>query len=170
MKYKIQFNKMFSLFCVFFLIIVSCGCINQNENNGFIVSDDGSTKYSSIQNAIDEANEHEIIRVKKGIYYEQLQINKTIDLIGENTNTTILDGNQSGSVVIINADNVTLSGFTIRNSGTKQSYYDMDAGIEIYSNNTKISNCTCENNIVGLQIKHRNSNNIINNISIESGS
>jgi nitrous oxidase accessory protein NosD len=49
--------------------------------------------------------------------FENVIINKTISMVGENASTTIIDGSNSGTVVAITADNVSITGFTVRNSG-----------------------------------------------------
>lgn len=73
--------------------------------------------YPTIQDAINAATLGDIIFVKNGTYYEHLVVNKSISLIGENWEATIIDGNYVGTVVKVTVDNVTITGFTIRNSG-----------------------------------------------------
>lgn len=156
------------IICYFFsLFLLLSGCIEEEQHqteNSIIVNSDGSTAYSSIQQAIDDAKENDTIQVNNGIYREHLMINKTVHLAGDNPSFTIIDGNHSGSVISINADHVTITGFTVRNSGTKSTYYEMDAGINIESNNTNVTNCICDNNTVGLQIKNTELNKVDNNI------
>ena len=72
-----------------------------------------------------------------GIYYEHIIVSKSIFLIGEEKNNTIIDGIRIGDIILILANNTTISGFTIQNSGNTPMY---DAGIEIRSNNNKINN------------------------------
>jgi len=80
--------------------------------------------YSTIQEAID-ANEtvdgHTLI-VNSGVYYERVQIHKSLKVLGENAKTTTIDGGNLSTVVHINSSGVSVSGFTIRNSG--RSYLD----------------------------------------------
>ena len=66
--------------------------------------------------AIDAANDGDTIYVYSGTYYENIQIDKTINLIGEDKNTTIINGGGESNVVYIIADYVNISGFTIVNS------------------------------------------------------
>lgn len=73
--------------------------------------------FSSIQEAINWAENGSTIYVPSGMYYEHVVINKTISLIGENVSTTTIDGGNAGTVVSITADNVSITGFTIQNSG-----------------------------------------------------
>ena len=78
----------------------------------------GPGNYSKIQDAIDNSSDGDTIFVydDSSPYYENIVIDKTINLIGENKNTTIIDGKNLSFVVIISADNVKISGFTIQNS------------------------------------------------------
>ena len=77
----------------------------------------GQKSFGLIQEAVNEAENGSTIYVSSGIYYERIIINKTISLIGENASTTIIDGDNGGTIVEITADNVTITGFTIQNSG-----------------------------------------------------
>ena len=94
-----------------------------------IVPDD----YATIQEAINNANEGDTVFVRAGTYYEHVVVNKAISLIGEDPSSTIIDGNESGTVVFITADNVDVDGFMIQNGGE---------GIRLYHscNNTLMRN------------------------------
>jgi parallel beta-helix repeat protein len=93
--------------------------------NVWIVDDDGPADFSGVQDAINEAISGNTVYVKAGNYFENVVVNKTLLLIGEGGETTIVDGNGSWAVVQIVADNVTITGFTIRGAG--------DRCVEIYS-------------------------------------
>lgn len=82
---------------------------------------DGSKQapFTSIQQALDIAGPGDSIFVFSGTYYENVIITKDgINLIGENKDTTIIDGsNNIGSIIMIENHNyVNISGFTLRNS------------------------------------------------------
>ena len=79
------------------------------------VGGDGPNNYSSIQKAIDDANDNDTIYVFNGTYYEMVLIDKPLRLIGENKTTTILEGNGTRDIVTIIADYVTITGFTVQN-------------------------------------------------------
>jgi len=119
-------------------------------------------KFKTIQAAINAANDGDTIFVYSGIYYENVVINKSITLVGEDRNTTIIDGNYNGDVVYITADWVNISGFTIRNSGGW-----LNAGVKIYyANDVTIKNCNISNNYYGIWLDYSNNNSIYNcNIS-----
>lgn len=73
----------------------------------------GQGNFTSIQEAINAANHGDTIFVHNGTYYENLVINKTLTLIGENREYTIINGSKIDSVVLIRASNVTVKYFTI---------------------------------------------------------
>jgi len=89
--------------------------ITITSGNILYVGGSGSYNYSSIQNAIDDASEGDTIFVydDSSPYLENLTINKSISLKGEDKNTTIIEGNDD-DVVIINASYVSMTGFTIQ--------------------------------------------------------
>jgi parallel beta-helix repeat protein len=101
--------------------------------------------YASIQEAIN-ANETlngYTIFVEAGIYYENVVVNKTLSLIGENRETTIIDGKRTGIVVLVTASNVTVSGFAIKNA---------EVGMRIESDGNKIENNAITDNGCGISI------------------
>lgn len=73
--------------------------------------------YPTIQTAINAANPGDIIQVAAGTYYEHVTVNKSLTLVGENRNTTVISTNGTGMAIYVTADNVNLSGFTIRDIG-----------------------------------------------------
>lgn len=83
------------------------------------VGGNGPNNYSKIQDAIDDALPGDTIFVYEGTYHENLIIKKSINLIGEDKNTTIIDGNKNGSVVYIYGGVIEITGFNITN-GSKE--------------------------------------------------
>lgn len=125
------------------------------------VGGSGLGNYSSIQDAIDNASSDDTIFVFNGTYYENhIYVDKTVNLIGENKETTIIDGDNGGDIVIIGADGVYLSGFTIQQAGNIN-----DNGIFIYNSD----NCTIKDNNVlliredGIWLFRTNNTTITNN-------
>lgn len=120
--------------------------------------------YTSIQGAIDNATPGDTIYVWAGTYYENLVVNKTVSLIGNGSDDTIIDAGGIGDVIKITADWVNVSGFTIMNNGD---IWDpgVDVGIELdHVQNVTISNNKfLKNNNSGIRVWHSHSNNIINN-------
>jgi parallel beta-helix repeat protein len=77
-------------------------------------------QYPTIQQAINSANGGDTVYVKNGVYDETLTISKTLNLIGENTQSTIINGGNIGNVVQVNGNYIAISGVTIENAGTSE--------------------------------------------------
>ena len=86
--------------------------IGNAEPGTIVVPDD----YVTIQEAINSAAEGDTVFVKSGVYYDLALINKSLSLVGENIDTTIIDSIGIESRVYVEADYVTVTGFTIRNA------------------------------------------------------
>jgi parallel beta-helix repeat protein len=122
------------------------------------VDDDGGADYTRIQDAIDAAEEGDTVFVYSGTYYENIDIGKSISLMGENKETTIIDGDQKGIVVNISSNGITINGFTIKNS------YKWSCGIFVEgSNNNLISDNVISENNYGIKLDHSDENIISNN-------
>jgi len=118
--------------------------------------------YAKIQEAINapETMDGHTIFVDAGIYHENIVINKTICLIGEDRSTTVIDGMQKGHVINVATNSVTITGFTITNSSLASSY----SGIYLY----EIDGCNItQNNIVnnyrGVNLELSSNNDISKN-------
>ena len=141
-----------------------------SSGNILYVGGNGTGNYSKIQDAINAAWYGDTVFVydDSSPYYENVVVNKTINLIGEDRDTTVIDGNDSKSdkVVFVDASDVAISNFTIQNSdggGVLISTWDTGKiinniirychyGISVYGNynisGNKIYSCE-RNGIVG---------------------
>jgi parallel beta-helix repeat protein len=107
-------------------------------------------EYFSIQEAINNSKPGDTIFVKSGIYFERIVVDKNgLRLVGENRDTTIIDGCGAGNAVYVEANNTELSDFTVQNSGCNFT----DSGIYLnHSFNTSISNNKVSNNNLGIYL------------------
>ena len=139
------------IFAIIFILLIflsfnnGFNSIRTVRANTITVPDD----YPTIQVAIAHANDGDTVFVKNGIYYtgdnNLIIIDKTISLIGEDPEKTIISGLFSiyiGSTpaIRVGAPNVTISGFTITNCRTAiaiANYYDesFPSGCKIIYNN-----------------------------------
>jgi parallel beta-helix repeat protein len=134
----------------------------RTETATIIVPDD----YPTIQEAINAANEADTVFVRNGTYYENVVVNKTLSLIGEEKEDTIIDNQGIGSYIIdVQANNVMIKGFTVRNAH----YSGQCIWVNAYVN------CTVSNNIVapntygdGIRIHHSSDNIIEDNLVTNS--
>ena len=143
-------RKTLSLLLILISLAVATpeGRVIEAESRPLVVPDD----YPTIEAAIGNATDGDTIFVKKGTYEgpinQTLMINKTISLIGEDTETTILNLHpyryrwlyiniymwSTNNSIEIMADNITVSGLTINND---------DGAIIIQGNRARI-----EHNII----------------------
>jgi parallel beta-helix repeat protein len=99
--------------------------------------------FASIQAAVNNATPGDTVFVHQGTYYENIVVSKSISLVGENKSTTIVDGRESGSVVLVSGVRVKISGFTLRNSGTgwpKSGIQIVNSYVNMISDNLITSN------------------------------
>ena len=161
----------FILLLIFSLVVISISDVEiaKAEPTTIVVPND----YSTIQDAIDNAVEGDTIFVKTGVYDEILQIEKSLSLVGEDQETTIINGHNEGPVVYIRKDEVSVSNFTILNGDTPASksssaqyfpYSTRLAGVHISSashcfvTNNKIMNSGC-----GIWLYDSDNNQIVGN-------
>ena len=128
------------------------------------VDDDGGADYTTINEALNAASDGDTIYVYSGTYYENVVVDRTLTLIGENYETTIINGSGNGNVITITEPFVNMTGFTITGSGNEEG----DAGlvITIYSDNCNISSNKIEKNIDGFRLFSSYNTIINNNISL----
>jgi len=114
-------------------------CVSSSDGANVIIH---VHDYSSIQQAIDNASVGATILVEAGTYHEHIDIDKSISLVGEGRETTIIDGVDSSNVISITSNGVTIESLTI----TKSIVRPYDSGISgvsirgIVVNNAKITN------------------------------
>jgi len=141
--------------------------IHNLNGNTLYVGGTGPGNYTKIQDAINDATDGDTVFVYNGNYYENVIVNKTINLIGKDRNTTFIDANYSGDVVHVSAKRTNISGFTIKNSGNSQAPY-CDAGIDIEASNCIVYDSKILENIYGIYFDgffgSSNKNTIIGNI------
>jgi len=106
------------------------------DDNNTVGPWDGTVEhpYQNITQGLKHASDNDTIFVLSGTYYENVVVNKTLCLTAENREDTIIDARGIGDVLRIEADNVTVSNFTIR-YGDNGIYLSESHGSTIQSNN-----------------------------------
>ena len=121
-----------------------------------------SCPITTVSQAIDIAEDDDVINIQKGIYKEHgLIVNKSVQILGQDG--AIIDGELKGEIFTVISSDVTIEGLTIRNVGT--SYTEDRAGIRVRrSRNFSIRNNKLENTFFGIYIEHSRDGTIINNV------
>lgn len=127
------------------------------------VDDDKPANFTKIQDAINSplVSAGDVIYVHNGTYQENLIVNKTLSLIGENKENTVINGSGVNNVVSIRANNVSLEHFTITRSGG-YSYSGVEC-VNTYSD-IVVSNNKIVGNYMGISAHFSNNNVFANNI------
>lgn len=114
--------------------------------------------YQNITSGLKHASINDAVFVHNGTYCEIIRLNKSVSLIGENKYGAIIDGNFTGSVVVMTADSVNITNFTIRNEEPD------GCGVNIeYSKDCIVSNNVIINNLVGIRLWDSRNNTISEN-------
>ena len=117
--------------------------------------------YQWIQDGIYNANDGDTVFVFIGIYYENIVVYKSICLIGEDNQSTVIDGGRNGICISIFGDGNIINGFTIQNGGNTGD----DAGIRIHSSlNIILYNSITSNGHSAIIIEGNHNNTISHNI------
>ena len=123
--------------------------IGSGNGRTLYVGGDGPGNYSTIQEALNHAEDGDTIFVYSGYYKTKgymISIFKSIRLLGENRDTTIIDNDNTP--LAIQADGVRIENFTIKNGGV---YND---GLQVnYVENIFIHNCTVSNSYIGINVQ-----------------
>ncbi|MBK6912543.1 MAG: nitrous oxide reductase family maturation protein NosD [Ignavibacteriales bacterium] len=149
---------------ILLIFLITFGLTNFSLPQTHIYVEKNST-INSIGKALSLAKDGDEIIVKSGIYYESgIVINKSIKLTGKDL--PVISGDKKNEIFTITSDNVTITGFTIKNAGVN--YLKENAAIRL----SNVRNCRIEknifvNNFFGIYLS-KSSNILIKNNKISS--
>jgi len=192
---KKSLNKLFKIFIftLFFVFIFNAffsffGYLTCESKSIEIYVDDNSAgpwdgtiahPYQNIQDAIDNANNSNIINIYPGTYFENLIINKSLSLVG--IDNPIIDGDNDMYTFFVDCRNFNITGFIIQNcriglylgGATKSfnnyisnnTFTNCDDGIYIQNSSgyNHITNNNFSNNVRAIRLYNSSNNNIVFN-------
>ena len=137
--------------CAFVLLMVGAmfaGVVPVAAATTWTVDDPGGADFTSIQDAVDAANDGDTIIVRDGTYHENVDINKQLTLIGEGADVvTVHAASSSDHVFEITAAYVTITGFTATGAtGTQKAGFCL-----LHGDYCNISYNTAVNNFYGIR-------------------
>ncbi|HEX7482710.1 MAG TPA: NosD domain-containing protein, partial [Candidatus Bathyarchaeia archaeon] len=146
---KREILKIFTLTLILFSVIWMFNVQTSHASKTIVVPQD----YPTINEAINHASAGDTVEVQKGIYQENVQINMSISVIGEDAKNTIIvgtgGGNHALSGITVTADNVKVSGFTIESINySSSSLYA--TGINIQGDHCTVTGNIIQNNYLGI--------------------
>ncbi|MEZ4672223.1 MAG: nitrous oxide reductase family maturation protein NosD [Anaerolineae bacterium] len=116
----------------------------QGNDSRLIVAPDSA--YLTIDAALAAASPGDVIEVHEGVYTAPLIIEKSVSLVG--VGQPVIDGQGTGSLVIITVPDVQFEGFIVRNSGTNINHED--TAIVIQAPRVTVANNTIEDVLFGI--------------------
>ena len=176
------FRKGIGIGIIFLLICISVNSSigNTVEKKSDIPNSNGKTLYvggagpnnfTKIQDAIDNSSDGDIVFVYNGTYFENVVVESSISLIGEDKNITIIDGKQEECTINLASENSIIKSFTITGGG-----FDTDvftnffwAGIRVTGSNNIICNNIFIKNRFGISGVRVTNLTIKDNVFLEDG-
>lgn len=144
--------------CISFLTMNGSGIV-------ITVDDDADADFTKIQDAIDASEDGDTIRVHDGDYQETIRVEKSIDLIGNGSETTSIGGSGFATVLYVSATWSNISGFHITGSGK----WVGNSGIQVNGENITLTNNTLTNNTFGIYIDNAKNCILEHNIMYNNG-
>ena len=142
------------------------------------IDDPANHKWNTIQEGVDDANDGDTIIVYPSTYTENVDVGKsvTIESEGGAEVTIVQAADSNNSVFRVSADDVTISGFTVKGAGFGVCLSGADHciisdnkvsnrnGISLYdSSNNELSSNTASNNYFGIYLLHSRGNSLTSN-------
>jgi parallel beta-helix repeat protein len=150
-------------FCILSFIF-SSGTCEEITKPTLYVGGSGVGNYTRIQDALNNITPGGTVYVFPGTYHEHIVVTTSVHLIGDNKDSTIIDGDNEEYVVSLDAGNSTLSGFTIIHSGRTFP----EAGVYVKSDKNIVSGNILTENYYGMRLESTKNNTITSNMIIHN--
>lgn len=153
---------------VFLLIL---GIVTTTASAAVITVDsNGGESYTSIQEAVNNAQNGDTIIVNPGVYKENIKVDKEVSIISKSGSedqierTYVVGAVSDDDVFSVNSSNVTISGFCISGGPSSGDLYEVGIYID-GADNCSLSNNALILNDVGIVLDDSQSSHINNNVA-----
>lgn len=160
---------------VLLIAITFSGCFEETKkttpvkSKTIYVYDGGGKDYTSIRDAINSASDGDTVFVYNGTYLGNVTVNKSINLIGEDKETTVIYGYVKVIANLVNISSFTI--FTIKDivpiygpPDPADEILTFCAGIIINANNTTVQGNILTENTLGIYLGYSFNNKITANV------
>ncbi|MFA5772466.1 MAG: NosD domain-containing protein [Thermoplasmata archaeon] len=163
---KMQKRTLFVLFIIFALLAIGILFVSSQTAKArtINVDDSGGKDYTKIQDAINASFNGDTVYVYNGTYNEEVTVSKSINLVGESNQNTVIRTNSeyTNKGIYVTANYVNISNIKVDNF-TSGIYLD-------HSSNNNITSNTITNNYGGGILLYKSSNNnILSNTVTDCG-
>jgi nitrous oxidase accessory protein len=163
-------GKLVQVILIIFFFILGAAA-SQAEAAIITVNNNGSGNYTSIQEAVNSAQNGDTILVSPGVYRENIKVNKELTILshptlsGNQTNRTYIIGAGSDNAVFsVNSSNVTINGFHIAGGSPGKDMYK-EVGLYLEGvRNCSLSNNTLILNDLGIALNNSQGNYVNENL------
>ena len=131
------------------------------------VDGNGSAGFTTIQDAVNASQPGDVIRIGNGTYREQVVVNRSITIRGENTSTCIIHAGGGGFALLVENATVEVTGLTFTGSGCcdgaglkvrnatvnlsdVRSMDNLMSGIHVFDSRVRVRNALIHNNSMGM--------------------
>lgn len=146
------------LFCLMALPALMWAVPATAQGEGRVVGAGGI--FNSLEEAIEQANDGDVIDVYGGIHRGSLVIDRSVTLVGHDW--PVIDGGGSGTVIKIIAPDVTVRGFVI--SGSGDSLQQENSGIAVEASGALIEGNRLEDTLFGVYLRQADEGLVRDNI------
>jgi parallel beta-helix repeat protein len=144
--------------CLLLILTTVCSALIPGAGAAIITVASSGAEFTSIQAAVNRSVAGDVILVRSGTYLENIQLNKKLELIGEDSGggAPVIEPSVKGNGIDILANGCRVEGFTIQNILS-------DTGIRVRSNENNISRNLILNNSQGISLDSAMKNSINRN-------
>lgn len=127
--------KKISIICIATILLLIGPSLTNAETN-------------TLQDLIDQTEEGATLKLQPNVYKGNVVIDKAMTIIGEEG--TVIQGDQTGNVIEIESDNVTLENLEVKGSGMSRDSKEEHSAVRVMGNHAELKNLTIKESFHGV--------------------